>query len=112
MGLLVNPDGALQQIEGCLTMGLGYALSEEVRFRGGEIVTRNFDGYALPRFSALPRLDAVILNDLDSPSQGGGEPAIVPVGAAIANAIFDATGARLHRMPMTPARVKAALAET
>jgi isoquinoline 1-oxidoreductase len=112
MGLVVNPDGALQQIEGCLTMGLGYALSEEVRFSGGAIATRNFDSYELPRFSTLPRLDAVILNDMDSPSQGGGEPAIVPVGAAIANAIFDATGVRLHRMPMTPARVKAALAQT
>jgi isoquinoline 1-oxidoreductase len=112
MGLVVNPDGALQQIEGCLTMGLGYALSEEVRFTGGTIATRNFDSYELPRFSALPRLDAVLLNDMDSPSQGGGEPAIVPVGAAIANAIFDATGARLRRMPMSPARVKAALAAT
>jgi isoquinoline 1-oxidoreductase len=112
MGAVVNPDGALQQIEGCLTMGLGYALSEELRFTGGEVHTRNFDSYALPRFSALPRIDAVILNELDAPSQGGGEPAIVPVGAAIANAIFDATGERLRRMPMTPARVMAALAET
>lgn len=112
MGLVVNPDGALQQIEGCLTMGLGYALSEEVRFTGREIATRNFDSYELPRFSSVPRIDAVVLNQPDAPSQGGGEPAIVPVGAAIANAIFDATGARLHRMPMTPARVRAALAQT
>ena len=112
MGLVVNPDGALQQVEGCLTMGLGYALSEEVRFTGREIRNRNFDSYEIPRFSSLPRIEATILDAHDMPSQGGGEPAIVPVGAAIANAIFDASGARLHRMPMTPGRVTAALHQT
>ncbi len=110
MGVVVNPDGARQQIEGCLTMGLGYALSEEVHFKGGEVLDRSFDGYELPRFSWLPRLEAVLIDAPDIPAQGGGEPAIVPVGAVIANAIFDATGARLTRMPMTPARVKEALA--
>jgi nicotinate dehydrogenase subunit B len=112
MGLVVNPDGALQQIEGCLTMGLGYALSEEVRFKGREITNRNFDSYELPRFSSVPRIDAVIVDARESPSQGGGEPAIIPVGAAIANAIFDAAGIRLHRLPMTPARLKVALQQT
>jgi nicotinate dehydrogenase subunit B len=109
MGLVVNPVGAMQQIEGCLTMGLGYSLSEQVRFKGGEVLTRNFDAYELPRFSSVPQIDAVIVDARETPAQGGGEPAIVPVGAAIANAIFDATGARLYRMPMTPARVLEAL---
>jgi CO/xanthine dehydrogenase Mo-binding subunit len=112
MGAVVNPDGAMQQIEGCLTMGLGYSLSEEIRFKGGAIANRNFDSYELPRFSSLPQIVAVIVPALESPAQGGGEPAIVPVGAAIANAIFDATGARLRRMPMTPERVKAAMQQT
>ena len=110
MGVVVNPDGARQQIEGCLTMGLGYALSEEVHFRGGEVLDRNFDSYELPRFSSLPRLEAVLIDAPGIPAQGGGEPAIAPVGAVIANAIFDATGARLARMPMTPARVAEAIA--
>jgi len=110
MGLVVNPEGALQQMEGCLTMGLGYALTEEVHFKGGEILDRNFDSYELPRFSSLPKLETLIVDAADLPAQGGGEPAIVPVGGAIANAIFDATGARLFRMPMTPERVKEALA--
>ena len=110
MGVVVNPDGARQQIEGCLTMGLGYALSEEVHFRGGEVLDRNFDRYELPRFSGLPRLEAVLIDAPEIPAQGGGEPAIVPVGAVLANAIFDATGARLDRMPMTTARVREALA--
>ncbi len=109
MGVVVNPDGALQQIEGSLTMGLGYTLSEEVHFTGGEVLEKSFATYALPRFSRVPKIDAVILDAPDVASQGGGEPAIVPVGAAVANAIFDAVGARLNRMPMTPERVKAAM---
>jgi len=111
MGLVVNPEGALQQIEGCLTMGLGYALTEEVHFKGGEVLDRNFDSYELPRFSSLPKLETVIIDAPGVPAQGGGEPAIVPLGAAIANAICDGTGARLFRMPMTPERVKEALAK-
>ncbi len=98
------------QMEGCLMMGLGYALSEEIRFDGGRIHTKNFDTYEIPRFSGMPALETVLVkNDALTP-QGGGEPAIVPVGAAVANAIHDATGARLFEMPMTPERVKEALA--
>ena len=109
MGVVVNPEGALQQIEGCLTMGLGYTLSEEVHFTGGEVLEKSFSGYELPRFSQVPKLDTVIVDAPEVASQGGGEPAIVPLGAAVANAIFDAVGARMNRMPMTPERVKAAM---
>jgi len=109
MGVVVNPDGATMQVEGCITMGLGYVLSEELQFRGGLIQDDNFDTYRVPRFSWLPKIETVLVkNDALAP-QGGGEPAIVPMGAAIANAVFDATGTRLFRLPMTPARVKAAL---
>jgi nicotinate dehydrogenase subunit B len=109
MGVVINPDGATMQMEGCVMMGLGYALSEEVRFEGGRIFVENFDTYELPRFSMMPTLETVLVkNDALAP-QGGGEPAIVPVGGAIANAIFDATGARVTEMPMTAARVKEAL---
>jgi nicotinate dehydrogenase subunit B len=109
MGVVVNPEGALQQIEGCITMGLG-TLTEELRFKGGDILDRNFDTYELPRFSSLPQIDAVLVDAPEIPSTGGGEPAIPPVGACIANAIFDAVGKRVYRMPMTPERVKKALA--
>jgi len=112
MGLCVNPAGATIQIEGCLTMGLGYALAEEVRFKGGEVLDRNFDTYELPRFSWLPAIETVIIDAPNDPPQGGGEPAVVVVGAAIANAVFDAIGARVLRMPLTPGRVKAALPAT
>jgi nicotinate dehydrogenase subunit B len=109
MGLCVNPEGAIIQMEGCITMGLGYTLAEEVLFEGGKINTLSLDGYNIPRFSWLPKMDTVILDRKDKPPQGGGEPAIIAIGAVIANAIFDATGARLYRLPMTPERVLEAL---
>jgi nicotinate dehydrogenase subunit B len=109
MGLCVNPQGALIQMEGCIMMGLGYTLTEEIRFEGGNIENRGFDNYEIPRFSWIPKMDCVILDRKDKPPKGGGEPAIIAIGAIVANAIFDATGARLFRMPMTPARVLEAL---
>ena len=109
MGLVINPEGAKIQMEGCITMGLGYALSEEVHFEGGKVIDTNFDTYDLPRFSWVPKIETVILDAKDSPPQGGGEPAIVLMGALIANAIFDATSARLLQLPMTPERVKQAM---
>ena len=109
MGLCVNPEGAIIQMEGCIMMGLGYTLTEEVIFEGGNIQNRGFDSYTIPHFSWLPKIDTVILERKDKPPQGGGEPAIIAIGAVIANAIFDATGARLFRLPMTPARVLEAL---
>ncbi|HVN95081.1 MAG TPA: molybdopterin cofactor-binding domain-containing protein [Syntrophorhabdaceae bacterium] len=109
MGFVVNPEGARLQIEGGLTMGLGYALSEEVNFKGGRILHDNFDTYDIPRFSWLPRIETILVDNPTHPAEGGGEPPITCVGAVIANAIFDAAGARLHQMPMTPARVKEAM---
>jgi nicotinate dehydrogenase subunit B len=110
MGIVVNPEGARMQIEGGLTMGLGYTLSEELRFQGGEVLDRNFDTYRLPRFSALPRIEAILVRNDELAPQGCGEPAITTAGAVIANAVFDATGARIWRLPMTPKRVMAAIA--
>ena len=109
MGLCVNPEGATIQMEGCITMGLGYTLMEEVFFEGGKINHKNFDSYEIPRFSSLPKIETVILDRQNQAPQGGGEPAIIAIGAVVANAIFDATGARLYRLPMTPERVLEAL---
>jgi len=109
MGVVVNPEGATQQMEGCLTMGLGYSLAEEIHFRNGALTDTNFDTYQMPRFSWVPKIETVILDSPDLPAQGGGEPAIVQMGAVLANAVFDAVGARVRQLPMTPARVLAAL---
>ncbi len=112
MGLAINPQGATIQMEGCITMGLGYALTEDIRFKGGMILDRNFDTYELPRFSSLPKIETVILDLPNEPAHGGGEPAIITMGAVIANAIHDATGARLLQLPMSPERVRKAMAAT
>ncbi len=105
MGLCINPEGATIQMEGCITMGLGYALTEEIHFRGGDILDRSFSTYQIPHFSWLPKIETIIMEDRNSPPQGGGEPAIITMGAVIANAIYSATGARLLQLPMTPERV-------
>ena len=109
MGLCVNPQGALLQMEGCITMGLGYALTEEIQFEGGDIKNRNFDTYEIPRFSWVPKIECMILDRKNKPPTGGGEPAIILLGAVIANAIHDATGARMYQMPFTRKRVLEAL---
>jgi isoquinoline 1-oxidoreductase len=109
MGVVINPEGATTQMEGGLTMGLGQALTEEVRFKGGQILDVNFDTYEIPRFSWLPEIETVLVENQEVPPQGGGEPSIVVVAALIGNAIFDATGARLYELPMTRERVKEAL---
>jgi len=108
MGLVINPQGATLQVESCVTMGLGYALAEEIRFKGGEILDSNFDTYEITRFSWAPEIETVLI-DSDASPQGGGEPAIICMGGVVANAIFDATGARLFQLPMTPARIKEAM---
>ncbi|UCF20722.1 MAG: xanthine dehydrogenase family protein molybdopterin-binding subunit, partial [Gemmatimonadota bacterium] len=100
-------DGARMQMEGCIAMGLGYVLAEEIRFQGGKILDSNFSTYTLTRFSWMPRIDTVFVSNDSLEPKGGGEPAIINMGAVVANAIFDATGARIRRLPMTPDRVLA-----
>jgi isoquinoline 1-oxidoreductase len=110
MGQVVNPEGAAIQAEGCVNMGLGYSLTEDIEFEGGKILNKNFSDYQVPVFSMIPEVIEVVNADaMDEPPQGGGEPAVISVGGAVANAVFDACGARVHRMPLTPERVLEAL---
>jgi len=111
MGLVVNPHGAAIQAEGGLTMGLGYALSEDIEFEGTAVNSRNFDTYKITTFSMTPKIEFFTIDDPEAAPQGGGEPAIITAGGAVANAIFDACGARMDRMPMTADRVLKALAK-
>jgi nicotinate dehydrogenase subunit B len=106
MGLSINPQGAAIQMEGCITMGLGYALAEDLRFKGSEILDLNFDTYEIPRFSWLPKIETVIIDAKNDNPQGGGEPAIITMGAVIANAVFDAVGVRIMQLPLTAERIK------
>jgi len=109
MGLVVNPHGAAIQAEGGITMGLGYALSEDIEFTGGDIQSKNFDDYHITTFSMTPSIEFYTIDDQEAAPQGGGEPAIICAGGAVANAIYDACGARVTRMPMTPERILEAL---
>jgi CO/xanthine dehydrogenase Mo-binding subunit len=111
MGLVVNPEGATIQMEGCITMGLGYALTEEVHFKGGSVLDANFDTYKLPLFSWLPEIETVLIENKALAPQGGGEPAVITMGAVVANAVFDATGTRLFQLPMTEERIKDAMSK-
>jgi isoquinoline 1-oxidoreductase len=109
MGQVVNPHGATVQTEGGVTMGLGYALYEEIEFEGGKLKQRNFNNYEITRFSTTPKIECVFIDKMNSKPQGGGEPAIICVGGAIANAVFDACGARVNQIPITPKRILEAL---
>ena len=108
-GEIINPEGARIQIEGGITMGLGYVLSEKIHFKGGDIMDKNFDTYELPRFSWVPKIETVLIDNPEIPPQGCGEPAITTMGGVIANAVYDAIGVRLFELPMTPERIKDAL---
>jgi CO/xanthine dehydrogenase Mo-binding subunit len=105
MGPVINPEGAKMQIEGGITMGLGYCLSEEIHFKGGEIKDLSFNSYEITQFSWVPAIEAMLIDNPDIPPSGGGEPPIVGMGGLIANALFDATGVRLNRLPLTPERI-------
>jgi len=107
--LTIEAGAAPQRLIPSGMMGLGYALTEEVRFEDGEILHRNFDTYQIPRFSWLPRIETILIENPEVPASGCGEPPIVNMGAVVANAIYDAVGARLRQLPMTPARIQQAL---
>jgi CO/xanthine dehydrogenase Mo-binding subunit len=109
-GLIVNPDGVRNQVEGNVIQALSRALKEEVRFDAGGQTTMDWEDYPILTFSEAPELEIVLINRPDEPSLGAGEPATVTVAAAIANAVYAATRARLRRVPFTSERALAALA--
>jgi nicotinate dehydrogenase subunit B len=108
-GLIVNPDGLKNQIEGNIIQGVSRALMEEVQFDSTGQKNLDWDSYPVIRFNQVPDVVIELINRPEMQPLGGGEPSIVPITAAIGNAIFDATGVRLRRAPFTPERVLAAL---
>jgi CO/xanthine dehydrogenase Mo-binding subunit len=91
-------------------MGLGYCFTEEIRFQNGRVLDENYDSYQVPRMSWLPKIEVVLVDNPTLAASGCGEPAITVMGAVVGNAIADAVGVRLNMLPMTPARIKEALA--
>jgi CO/xanthine dehydrogenase Mo-binding subunit len=109
-GPISNPAGMRNQVEGGLLQGLSRALGEEVTWGDDAITSTDWSSYhSLPLGIAVPAIDCVLINPPSGPAMGAGETAITLVAAAVGNAVFDATGARLRQVPFTPARVKAAL---
>jgi len=110
-GPISNPDGLRNQTEGGALQGMSRALGEEVTWDDHNVTSIDWRTYhSLPLGFAVPKIEVVLLNRTDVPATGAGETAITVVAAAIGNAIFDATGARLRQVPFTPERIKAALA--
>ena len=109
-GPISNPDGLKNQAEGGALQGMSRALGEEVTWDDQKITSVDWATFhSLPLGFAIPKIECVLLNRPDQEATGAGETAITVIAAAIGNAIFDATGARVRQIPFTPDRVKAAL---
>jgi CO/xanthine dehydrogenase Mo-binding subunit len=110
-GLVVNPDALKNQIEGSILQTLSKMLYEEVKLDTSRVTSLDWVSYPVLRFPDVPVIEISLLDRPTEPVMGGGEASLPPVGAALANAFFDATGVRLHAAPFTPERVKAALSK-
>ena len=99
-GAILNPAGLRSQVEGAIMMGVGPALREEILFKDGKLTNARFATYRVPRFRDLPKLEVILLDRRDLESAGAGETPIIAIAPAIANAVFDATGKRVHAMPI------------
>src|SRR5208283_3376282 len=114
-GKIINPQAYTGQCEGAIVQGLGFALTEETQIENGKILTNNFTTYIIPTISDVPdiQIEPVETYDKIGPfgAKGLGEIGIIPVGSAVANAIYDAVGVRIFTLPATPERVYRALRE-
>lgn len=110
-GLMINPDAVRAQIEGCILQTLSRALFEEVTFDRSRVTSTDWASYPILTFPDVPSLDIALIDRRHERPLGVGEAPASVVAAALGNAVFDATGARLRRVPFTPARVRAALAQ-
>jgi nicotinate dehydrogenase subunit B len=110
-GLVINPDGLKNQVEGNVVQSLSRTLHEEVTFDTAHVTSRDWTGYPILQFAEIPdSIEVALVNNRpEYPAYGAGEPATCPTAAAVSNAVFDATGVRLRQTPFRPDRVKAAL---
>jgi CO/xanthine dehydrogenase Mo-binding subunit len=108
-GQIINPDGVRAQIEGSILQTISRVLMEEVMFDRSRVVSVDWASYPILRFSGVPKIDIELIDRPTEKPVGAGEAACTTVGPALANAVFNATGARLRTVPFTPERVKLAL---
>jgi CO/xanthine dehydrogenase Mo-binding subunit len=108
-GLVVNPDGARNQLEGGIVQAVSWTLKEQVRMDEQGISSRDWDSYPILRFSEVPEMQVELVDDAGNPSLGVGECTVGPTAAAIGNAVAHALGVRIHDMPLTRERIVKAL---
>ena len=109
-GLIINPNGFRNQIEGGIIQSSSWTLREVVNFDRTRMLTRSWADYPILRFPDVPSVEVALINRPDERPLGVGEGAQGPAAAAIGNAFYNATGRRIRDLPLTPERVKAALA--
>ena len=107
-GPVINPDPIIAQMEGAVIMGVSTALKEKIEFANGGVKTSNFGDYDILRMSEVPDIEVHIIKS-DEKIGGIGEPGVPPAAPAIANAVFNATGARIRRLPLDSKTVMEAL---
>ncbi len=110
-GHIVNPDGVSNQIEGGLIQSLSWSLKEEVKFDDTKVLSNDWSSYPILTFSEVPPVSVVLIDRPGAPFLGTGEASQGPTSAALGNAVFDATGVRFRRLPLTPERVKEGLSK-
>ena len=109
VGLVVNPDGVRNQVEGGAIQSTSWTLLEQVQFDHQQITSTDWEQYPILRFSEVPQDEVEILDQPNQPSVGAGEAAQGPVAAAIANALFDALKVRVRNLPLSPDRIRQAV---
>ena len=111
-GEIVDPDGLAAQLEGGFVQAASWTLLEAVAWDRDGITSRDWESYPILRFDAIPEVETVLVDRPGEPFLGAGEASCGPAGAAIANAVFDATGVRARRLPLTPEHLRAAAADS
>jgi isoquinoline 1-oxidoreductase len=104
-GAIINPRHLESQVAGCVLQGLGGALFEAVSFKEQNLTNASLSSYRVPRFKDIPKLKVILLDRKDLPSSGAGEASIVGIAPALRNAIQDASGVRIFRLPMLPSGI-------
>jgi CO/xanthine dehydrogenase Mo-binding subunit len=108
-GLVINPDGARNQIEGGAIMGASFVMREQVKFKGGKVANSTWEDYPILRFSDIPEIEIELIDNPNEPALGLGEASVGPTGAAIGNAVARALGKRIRDLPLTRERIVATL---
>ncbi|MFP6699292.1 MAG: molybdopterin cofactor-binding domain-containing protein [Alphaproteobacteria bacterium] len=108
-GLVINPDGIRNQLEGGAVQGASWTLKEQVTMQGAGVTSLDWDSYPILRFAEVPEIEAVVMDQPGQPSLGVGECSVAPTAAAIGNAVAHALGIRIHHMPLTRQRIMASL---